>query len=75
MNKVLRNCIPEITMSFLDHIMIKGYAIEEKDETMDDQGCRKFIVDHKFAIVSVMNIDLNSSLRPLYIYIFLPDKL
>ena len=41
MNKVLRDCIPEITMPFLDDI-----PVEEKDETMDDRGCRKFVVDH-----------------------------
>ena len=46
MNKVLRDCIPEITMSFLDDIPMKGCAVEEKDETMDDRGCRKFVVDH-----------------------------
>ena len=39
MNKVLRDCIPEITMSFLDDIPMKGCAVEEKDETMDDRGC------------------------------------
>ena len=32
MNKVLRDCIPEITMSFLDDIPIKGSLEEEKDE-------------------------------------------
>jgi hypothetical protein len=46
MNKVLRDCIPEITMSFLDDIPMKGCAVEEKDKTMDNQGCRKFVVDH-----------------------------
>ena len=46
MNKVLRDCIPEITMLFLDEIPMKGCAVEEKDETMDDWGCRKFVVDH-----------------------------
>ena len=46
MNKVLRDCIPEITMPFLDDIPMKGCAVEEKDETMDDRGCRKFMVDH-----------------------------
>ena len=44
--KVLRVCITKITMKFLDHIPIKGSAVEEKDETMDDRGCRKFVVDH-----------------------------
>ena len=42
MNKVLR----EITMSFLNDIPMKECAVEEKDETMDDWGCRKFVVDH-----------------------------
>ena len=46
MNKVLRDCILEITMSFLDDIPMKGCAVEGKDETMDDRGCRKFVVDH-----------------------------
>ena len=46
MNKVLRDCILEITMPFLDDIPMKGCAMEEKDETMDDRGCRKFVVDH-----------------------------
>jgi hypothetical protein len=46
MNKVLRDCIPEITMSFLDDIPIKGCAIDEKDEPTDAQGCRKFVTDH-----------------------------
>jgi hypothetical protein len=46
MNKVLRDCIPEITMPFLDDILMKGCAAEDKDETMDNQGCRKFVVDH-----------------------------
>jgi hypothetical protein len=46
MNKVLRDCILEITMSFLDDIPMKGCTVEDKDETMDNQGCRKFVVDH-----------------------------
>ena len=33
-------------MSFLDDIPMKGCVVEEKDETMDDWGCRKFVVDH-----------------------------
>ena len=34
MNKVLRDCIPDITMSFLDDIPIKGCSVEDKDETI-----------------------------------------
>ena len=34
MNKVLRYCIPEITMSFLDDIPMKG-SLEEKDGSKD----------------------------------------
>ncbi len=33
MSKVLWDCIPEIT-------------VEDKDETIDDQECRKFVIDH-----------------------------
>ena len=36
MNKVLQDCIPEITMLFLDDIPMKGCA-----ETMDDRGLRE----------------------------------
>ena len=46
MNKVLRDCIPEITMSFLDDIPIKGSLEEEKDGSKDEAGCRRFVVDH-----------------------------
>ena len=39
MNKVLRDCIPDITMPFLDEIPIKGCLVEEKDESRDEDGC------------------------------------
>ena len=35
MNKVLRDCIHEITMPFLDGIPIKGSLEEEKDGSKD----------------------------------------
>jgi hypothetical protein len=43
MNKVLHDCIPKITMPFLDDIPIKGCAKEEKNETMDRNRCRKLM--------------------------------
>ncbi|KAL2644626.1 hypothetical protein R1flu_012213 [Riccia fluitans] len=46
MNKVLRDFIPKKTMPFLDDIPIKGCAVEEKDESLDDQGCRRFVANH-----------------------------
>ena len=46
MNKVLRDCIPDITMPFLDDIPIKGGLVEDKDETMGPYECRKFVADH-----------------------------
>ena len=46
MNKVLRDCIPDITMPFLDDIPIKGCTVEEKDETIGRDGCRKFVATH-----------------------------
>jgi hypothetical protein len=39
MNKVLRDCIPDITMSFLDDIPIKGCPVDEKDKTIGPDGC------------------------------------
>jgi hypothetical protein len=46
MNKVLKSCIPEITMPFLDDIPIKGCPVEVKDESKNEDGCRKFVADH-----------------------------
>ena len=46
MNKVLRDCIPDIMMPFLDDIPIKGSLEEEKDESKDEAGCRRFVMDH-----------------------------
>ena len=46
MHKVLRYFIPEITVPFLDHVPIKGCAIEDKDESINAAGCRKFVVEH-----------------------------
>ena len=37
---------PDIPTSFLDDIPIKGCPDEEKDESKDKDGCRKFIADH-----------------------------
>jgi hypothetical protein len=45
-NKVLRDCIPDIIMSFLDDIPIKGWPVEEKDETIRPDGCRKFVATY-----------------------------
>ena len=44
MNKVLRDCIPDITMPFLDDIPIKGCLVE-KDEMVRPDGCRRFFAD------------------------------
>jgi hypothetical protein len=47
MNKVLKDCVPDITMPFLDDILIiKGCSDAEKDESRDEHGCRKFVVYH-----------------------------
>jgi hypothetical protein len=46
MNKVLRDCIPDVTMSFLDDILIKGCLVEEKDEAIGPDGCLKFMATH-----------------------------
>ena len=46
MNKVLRDCILDITMPFLDDIPIKGYPVEEKDELVGPDGCQRFVANH-----------------------------
>ena len=46
MNKVLRDCIPDIIMPFLDDIPVKGCLVEEKDETIGPDRCRKFMATH-----------------------------
>ena len=46
MNKVLKDCIPDITTPFMDDILIKGCSDEEKEESRDKEGCRKLIADH-----------------------------
>ena len=49
MNEVLRDCIPDITMLFMDDIPIKGCPVEEKDETLrpdGPDGCRRFVATH-----------------------------
>ena len=44
MNKVLRDCIPKLTMPFLDDIPNKGSLEKEKDGSKDEAGCRRFVV-------------------------------
>ena len=46
MNRVLRDCIPDITMPFLDDIPIKGCPEDTKDESIDTNGFRRFVIDH-----------------------------
>ena len=46
MNKVLRDCISDITMQFLDDIPIKGCPMGNNDESVGLDGCWIFIVDH-----------------------------
>ena len=45
-NKVLRDCIPDITLSFLDDIPIKGCSVEKRDETIKPDRCWNFVVTH-----------------------------
>ena len=43
MNKVLRDHIPKIAMPFLNDIPIKGCLESEKDESLDQDGCQRFV--------------------------------
>ncbi|KAL3696074.1 hypothetical protein R1sor_010150 [Riccia sorocarpa] len=54
-HKVLREFVPEITIPFLDDIPMKGCATEEKDETLDATGCRKFLSDHIRDVEKILN--------------------
>ncbi|KAL3686249.1 hypothetical protein R1sor_004271 [Riccia sorocarpa] len=44
--RVLKDFIPEKTMSFLDDVPIKGCKEDEKDEALDTRGCRKYVAEH-----------------------------
>ncbi|KAL3700870.1 hypothetical protein R1sor_018892 [Riccia sorocarpa] len=55
MLKMLREFVPEITIPFLDDIPMKGCATEEKDETVDATGCRKFVSDHIRDVGKILN--------------------
>ena len=46
MNQVMRDCIPNITILFLDDIPVKGCLDDQKDETVGDDGYQKFVADH-----------------------------
>ncbi|KAL3676446.1 hypothetical protein R1sor_026394 [Riccia sorocarpa] len=46
MHKVLRDFVPEVTIPFVDDIPIMGCVVEEKDDSITAEGCRKFVSDH-----------------------------
>ena len=46
MNKVLRDCIPDITIPLLDDIPINGCMKDAKDESTGANRCRRFETDH-----------------------------
>ncbi|KAL3676831.1 hypothetical protein R1sor_026779 [Riccia sorocarpa] len=46
MHKVLRDFVPEVTIPFVDDIPIMGCVVEEKDDCITAEGCRKFVSDH-----------------------------
>ena len=43
MNMVPRDYIPDVIMPFLDDILIKACPVEEKDESVGPDGCRRFV--------------------------------
>mgnify|MGYP002776095529 CR=1 FL=1 len=54
MNRVLRDCISDITMPFLEDIPIKRCPDDTKDETIGKDGCRRFVMDHIFDCEKVL---------------------
>lgn len=43
MNQILKEFVSEKNILFLDDISIKRNKKEDKDETMEVEGCRKFV--------------------------------
>ena len=54
MNKVLRDCIPDIPNPFLDDILIKGCPKDTKDKSIGANGCRRFVADHIFEYEKIL---------------------
>ena len=46
MNKILWDCVPDIALSFLNDIPIKGCSEDVKDESIGAGGCWRFVADH-----------------------------
>jgi hypothetical protein len=46
MNQILREFVPEKTIPFVDDVPMKGCKEEVKDSTLDESGCRRFVVEH-----------------------------
>ena len=68
MNRVLRDCIPDITMPFLNDIPVKGCLEDTKDELIGTDGCRRFITDHIFDCEKILQ---RPYLRPELLFWFL----
>ncbi|KAL2622719.1 hypothetical protein R1flu_002924, partial [Riccia fluitans] len=54
-NAMLREFVPKIIIPFLDDIPMKGCVTEEKDETLDATGCRKFVRNHIRDVGNILN--------------------
>ena len=53
-------------MPFLDDIPIRGCPEDAKDESIDAEGCRKFVADHIAdceKILQILEISTNVSIR------------
>ena len=59
MNKVLRDCIPDITIPFLDDIPIKGCSELEREESLDQDECMHFVSDVMFLWFLVISINVS----------------
>ncbi|KAL3676472.1 hypothetical protein R1sor_026420 [Riccia sorocarpa] len=55
MHKVLREFVPDITIPFLDDVPMKGCSSDEKDETVDASGCRRFVSNHIRDVGKILN--------------------
>lgn len=55
MNQILNEFVPEKTIPFLDDIPMKGCREEDKDETMDAEGCRDFVKRHIEDVAQILD--------------------
>jgi hypothetical protein len=55
MNRILRDFVPDKTISFVDDIPIKWCDEKKKDLTINDDGCRAFVNGHINDVAKILS--------------------